>query len=103
MNVFYRSRVLRWANTTYAKTSTGYHEIKLYNIIKANFSFEVKSCFMENCERFLHDYEIFKLRLILTTLDYLNDNRQQTHCSSYCHHKNRWKNLDEHLLKIKLF
>ena len=64
MNTFYSSRVLQ--NTTFAPTyanlSTGYHEIKLNDLIEWNNSLDIRQYFAENWEKILDDCEILLIR-----------------------------------------
>ena len=43
---------------TYANLSMGYHEIKLYDLIKLNYNLDIRQYFVENWKRFLDDCEI---------------------------------------------
>ena len=64
MNTFYSSRVLQ--NTTFAPTyanlSTGYHEIKLNDLIEWNNSLDIRQYFAENWKKILDDGEILLIR-----------------------------------------
>ena len=64
MNTFYSSRVLQ--NTTFAPTyanlSTGYHEIKLNDLIEWNNSLDIRQYFAENWKKILDDCEILLIR-----------------------------------------
>ena len=64
MNTFYSSRVLQ--NTTFAPTyanlSTGYHEIKLNDLIEWKNSLDIRQYFAENWKKILDDCEILLIR-----------------------------------------
>ena len=43
---------------TYANLGMGYHEIKLYDLIKLNYNLDIRQYFVENWKRVLDDCKI---------------------------------------------
>ena len=67
---------------TYAKTSMGYHKIKLYDLIELNYNLDTRQYFVENWKRLLDDCEILlnigliKLDDLLTILNSVSNDIQ---------------------------
>ena len=98
---------------TYANLSTGYHEIKFYDLIDLNYNLDIRQYFMKNWKRLLDDCEILlktdlmKPDNLLTILNSvsndirfsmeLNDNKPPF--LDILITKSGKKNLDEHYSK----
>ena len=73
LNTFYSARVFEGTTfaPTYANLSTGYHEIKLNDLIEWNNNLDIQQYFVEKWERILDDCEIFLNRNLIKAVDLL--------------------------------